>query len=76
VRLLSAYDDVEIVGVAVDLPQLLAAVDEHAPNVVLTDIRMPPSGTDEGFGRRPNSAPATPTWASSCCRSTSSLGMR
>ena len=49
VRLLSAYDDVEIAGVAVDLPQLLAAVDEHAPNVVLTDIRMPPSGTDEGI---------------------------
>jgi len=49
VRLLSAYDDVEIVGVAVDLPQLLAAVDEHAPNVVLTDIRMPPTGTDEGI---------------------------
>ena len=49
VRLLSAYDDVEIAGVAVDLPQLLAAVDEHAPNVVLTDIRMPPTGTDEGI---------------------------
>jgi DNA-binding NarL/FixJ family response regulator len=49
VRLLSAYDDVEIVGVAVDLPQLLAAVDEHTPNVVLTDIRMPPTGTDEGI---------------------------
>jgi DNA-binding NarL/FixJ family response regulator len=49
VRLLSAYDDVEIAGVAVDLPQLLAAVDEHAPNVVLTDIRMPPTGSDEGI---------------------------
>jgi DNA-binding NarL/FixJ family response regulator len=49
VRLLSAYDDVEIAGVAVDLPQLLAAVDDHAPNVVLTDIRMPPTGTDEGI---------------------------
>ena len=49
VRLLSAYDDVEIAGVAVDLPQLLAAVDEMSPDVVLTDIRMPPSGTDEGI---------------------------
>jgi DNA-binding NarL/FixJ family response regulator len=49
VRLLSAYDDVEITGVAVDLPQLLAAVDESAPDVVLTDIRMPPTGTDEGI---------------------------
>jgi DNA-binding NarL/FixJ family response regulator len=49
VRLLSAYDDVEIVGVAIDLPQLLAAVDDKSPNVVLTDIRMPPTGTDEGI---------------------------
>jgi DNA-binding NarL/FixJ family response regulator len=49
VRLLSAYDDVEIAGIAVDLPQLLAAVDDHEPNVVLTDIRMPPTGTDEGI---------------------------
>jgi DNA-binding NarL/FixJ family response regulator len=49
VRLLSAYDDVEITGVVVDLPQLLAAVDESAPDVVLTDIRMPPTGTDEGI---------------------------
>jgi len=49
VRLLSAYDDVEITGVAVDLPQLLSAVDETAPDVVLTDIRMPPTGTDEGI---------------------------
>jgi DNA-binding NarL/FixJ family response regulator len=49
VRLLSAYDDVEIVGVAIDLPQLLAAVEEKSPNVVLTDIRMPPTGTDEGI---------------------------
>src|SRR3954469_10266195 len=49
VRLLSVYDDVEIVGVAVDLPQLLTAVDDTAPSVVLTDLRMPPTGTDEGI---------------------------
>ena len=49
VRLLSAYEDVEIAGVAVDLPQLLAAVDDKSPDVVLTDIRMPPTGTDEGI---------------------------
>jgi DNA-binding NarL/FixJ family response regulator len=49
VRLLSGYDDVEIAAIVEDLPQLLAAVDEGEPNVVLTDIRMPPSGTDEGI---------------------------
>jgi DNA-binding NarL/FixJ family response regulator len=49
VRLLSKNDDVEISGLAVDLPELLAAVDESPPDVVLTDIRMPPTGTDEGI---------------------------
>jgi DNA-binding NarL/FixJ family response regulator len=49
VRLLSKNDDVEISGLAVDLPELLAAVDEAPPDVVLTDIRMPPTGTDEGI---------------------------
>ena len=49
VRLLSKNDDVEVCGLAVDLPQLLAAVDHTRPDVVLTDIRMPPTGTDEGI---------------------------
>ena len=29
-----------------------SAVDEHGPDAVLTDIRMPPSGTDEGIRGR------------------------
>jgi DNA-binding NarL/FixJ family response regulator len=49
VRLLSKNDDMEIGALAVDLPELLAAVDEVQPDVVLTDIRMPPTGTDEGI---------------------------
>lgn len=49
VRLLSKNDDVEVCALAVDLPQLLAAVDDTRPDVVLTDIRMPPTGTDEGI---------------------------
>lgn len=47
-RVLDHYDDVEVVALCGDLPSLLAAVDEHTPDVVLTDIRMPPTGTDEG----------------------------
>jgi DNA-binding NarL/FixJ family response regulator len=48
-RMLGYQDDVEVVAAVEDLPTLLAAVDEHAPDVVLTDIRMPPTGTDEGI---------------------------
>jgi DNA-binding NarL/FixJ family response regulator len=48
-RLVAANEDFELVGVASDLPQLLALVGEHAPDVVVTDIRMPPTGTDEGI---------------------------
>ena len=48
-RLLEAADGVELVSVSEDLPGLLAAVEADPPDVVLTDIRMPPTGTDEGI---------------------------
>jgi DNA-binding NarL/FixJ family response regulator len=48
-RMLGYQEGVEVVDAVDDLPQLLAAVDEHGPDVVLTDIRMPPTGTDEGI---------------------------
>jgi DNA-binding NarL/FixJ family response regulator len=47
--LLSESGQVELVGSAEDLDGLLAAVAEHSPDAVLTDIRMPPTGTDEGI---------------------------
>jgi DNA-binding NarL/FixJ family response regulator len=47
-RLLEGRSEVEVVAVADDLDSLLAAVDDHRPNVVVTDIRMPPTGLDEG----------------------------
>jgi DNA-binding NarL/FixJ family response regulator len=37
------------VGVGDDLDSLLASVDAERPDVVVTDIRMPPDGTDEGI---------------------------
>ena len=48
-RLLDARDDVEVVAVCDDLDSLLAAVDTVRPDVVVTDIRMPPTETDEGI---------------------------
>ena len=48
-RLLDSISDVEVVAVAEDSPTLEKAVDEHSPDVVITDIRMPPTNTDEGI---------------------------
>jgi DNA-binding NarL/FixJ family response regulator len=47
--LLGTVDEVELVGTATDRDGLLAAVEELQPDVVLTDIRMPPTGTNEGI---------------------------
>ena len=47
--LLAESGELEIVGTAESKEGLLAAVEEHAPDAVLTDIRMPPTGTDEGI---------------------------
>ena len=48
-RLLETHDDLEVAAVCGDLDSLLAAVDAERPDVVVTDIRMPPGGTDEGI---------------------------
>jgi DNA-binding NarL/FixJ family response regulator len=42
-------DEVEVLEYCPDLGSLLHAVEEHRPNVVITDIRMPPTNTDEGI---------------------------
>jgi DNA-binding NarL/FixJ family response regulator len=47
-RMLTAEPDVEVVGAAGDLGELLAVIDDEQPDVVLTDIRMPPEHKDEG----------------------------
>jgi len=48
VRLLEASPDVEVAGACEDYDQLIATVASEHPDVVVTDIRMPPTGTDEG----------------------------
>jgi DNA-binding NarL/FixJ family response regulator len=47
--LLATCSDVELVRVVEDTTSLLAAVEELAPDCVLTDIRMPPTFTTEGI---------------------------
>jgi DNA-binding NarL/FixJ family response regulator len=49
VALLAHVDGVDVVGTAADLDELLMAVESEQPDAVLTDIRMPPTGTDEGI---------------------------
>jgi DNA-binding NarL/FixJ family response regulator len=48
-RLLETSPDVEVVAACGDYDSLLAAVAAELPDVVVTDIRMPPTGTDEGI---------------------------
>jgi len=46
---LAEADGVEVVATCGDLPSLREAIEEQRPDVVVTDIRMPPSETDEGL---------------------------
>ncbi len=48
-RLIDATDGLELVGSAASYDDLIRLVDQTTPDVVVTDIRMPPSGTDEGI---------------------------
>jgi class 3 adenylate cyclase/DNA-binding NarL/FixJ family response regulator len=47
--LIDLEDDLEVVGVAADYDQLVSGAGESNPQVVVTDIRMPPSFTREGI---------------------------
>jgi DNA-binding NarL/FixJ family response regulator len=48
-KLFEAQTDIDLVGTAGDLPELVALIDKVPSDVVVTDIRMPPTGTDEGI---------------------------
>lgn len=47
--LLRVESDIEVVGVASDYDTLIEAATVHQPQVVVTDIRMPPTFTNEGI---------------------------
>jgi DNA-binding NarL/FixJ family response regulator len=48
-RLLEADPELEVAAVCGDLSSLFAAVEAERPDVVVTDIRMPPGNIDEGI---------------------------
>jgi DNA-binding NarL/FixJ family response regulator len=47
--LLGTIDGIEVTAICEDLPTLLQAVEDAPPDVLVTDIRMPPTSTDEGI---------------------------
>src|ERR1700709_1696682 len=49
VGVLCRQEALAVVAVCTDLPELMAAVAAHSPDVVVTDVRMPPDLTDEGI---------------------------
>jgi DNA-binding NarL/FixJ family response regulator len=61
-RLLETQNDLEVVATCDDLDSLLEAVEAERPDVVVTDIRMPPGNSDEGIqaaGRLRETRPET-----------------
>jgi DNA-binding NarL/FixJ family response regulator len=48
-RLIDAEPELDLVAACGDYDELLEAIEKESPDVVLTDIRMPPTGTDEGI---------------------------
>ena len=60
VQILDRSPDIDVVAVADDEPSLLAAIEQTGPDVVVTDVRMPPTGTDEGVRVAAHLATAQP----------------
>jgi DNA-binding NarL/FixJ family response regulator len=61
-RLLEPEPDLDVIAACEDLTSLEAAIDAERPDVVLTDIRMPPTNRDEGIqvaDRLRETSPAT-----------------
>ena len=47
-RVLGAAEDIDVVAICADRDELEAAIEAERPDVVVTDIRMPPGDDDEG----------------------------
>ncbi len=49
VHVLADVPEVELAAVCSDVDELRRAIEAERPDVVVTDIRMPPTGDDEGL---------------------------
>jgi DNA-binding NarL/FixJ family response regulator len=49
VRVVTRAGGLDLVAEVGDAEALLAAVAEHVPDLVIVDVRMPPTGTDDGL---------------------------
>jgi DNA-binding NarL/FixJ family response regulator len=47
--LVAEHPDMTVAAVAHDRDSLIAAIVQHRPDVVVSDMRMPPTGVDEGI---------------------------
>jgi DNA-binding NarL/FixJ family response regulator len=48
-RALSTDSDVNVIGIAEDYGSAVELIDKHRPTLLFTDVRMPPTSTDEGI---------------------------
>ena len=62
-QLIETQPDLQVVAIYTDLDSLLAAVETHRPDVVVTDIRMPPTGTDKGIRAAERLRQQHPIWS-------------
>src|SRR5207237_7256572 len=69
---LATAPDIEVIGVAGSYQEPVDGAEKPAPQVLVTDIRMPPSFQREGIEGPRKSANAIPAPASWCCPNTTS----
>jgi DNA-binding NarL/FixJ family response regulator len=48
-QVIDRQDDLDVIGDCADLPALREMIESDVPDVVVTDVRMPPTFTDEGI---------------------------
>ena len=65
---------IEVAGSASDADEVVDLVHRHRPDVLVTDIRMPPTHTDDGLRAAVRVRAEAPGPGSSSCPSTSSAG--